>query len=30
MRMKTGFKEEWIIIGMGNAQEIDEGELSKL
>ena len=29
MRMKTGFKEEWII-GMGNAQENDEGELSKL
>lgn len=27
--MKTGFKEEWII-GMGNAQEIDDGELSKL
>ena len=29
MRMKTGFKEEWII-GMGNAQEIEDGELSKL
>ena len=29
MRMKTGFKEDWII-GMGNAQEIDDGELGKL
>ena len=29
MRMKTGFKEDWII-GMGNIQEIDDGELGKL
>ena len=29
MRMKMGFKEDWII-GMGNTQEIDDGELGKL
>ena len=29
MWMKTGFKEDWII-GMGNAQETDDGELGKL